>query len=93
MTAQAEALYDFVTLTIEHELAEELNFLANYDRTKQAIQEIVDMLDRLLDVSIQLCLKNNSRLSVIKRESHFAFLTDDELASMENAVREGYARD
>jgi hypothetical protein len=93
MTAQAEALYDFVKLTIEHELVEELNFLANYDRTKQAIQEIVDMPDRLIDLFIQLCLQNNGRLSAKKRESHFGFLTDDELASMETAVREGYARD
>ena len=92
MTAQAEALYDFVRLTIEHELVEELDFLANYDRTKRAIQEIVDMPDRLIDLFVQFCLQNNSRLSARKRESHFAFLTDDELASMENAVREGYTR-
>jgi hypothetical protein len=93
MTAQAEALYDFVKLTIEHELVEELDFLANYDKTKQAIQEIVDMPDRLIDLFIQLCLQNNGRISARKRESHFGFLTDDELADMENAVREGYARD
>lgn len=93
MTAQAEALYDFVKLTIENELVEELNFLASYDKTKQAVQEIVDMPDRLIDLFIQLCLQNKGRLSAKKRESHFGFLTDDELASMENAVLEGYARD
>ena len=92
MTAQAEALYDFVKLTIEHELVEELDFLASYDNTKQAIQEIVDMPDRLIDLFIQLCLQNNGRLSTRKRESHFSFLTDDELASMEDAVRAGYGR-
>lgn len=92
MTAQAEALYDFVRLTIEHELVEELDFLASYDKTKQAIQQIVDMPDRLIDLFIQLCLQHNGRLSARKRESHFAFLTDDELASMENAVRAEYER-
>ncbi len=93
MTAQAEALYDFVRLTIEHELVEELDFLANYDKTKQAISEIVDMPDRLIDLFIQLCLQNNGCLSARKRESHFGFLADDELADMENAVRAGYTRD
>jgi Fic family protein len=93
MTAQTEALYDFVKLTIEHELVEELNFLANYDKTKQAIQEIVDMPDRLIDLFIQFCLQNNGRLSAKKRESHFGFLTDDELVGMERAVREGYGRE
>jgi Fic family protein len=91
MTAQAEALYDFVKLTIDHELVEELDFISKYDRTKQAVQEIVDMPDRLIDLFIQLCLQNNGRLSAKKRASHFAVLTDDELARMEDAVREGYA--
>jgi len=92
MTAQAEVLYDFVKLTIDHELVEELGFLASYDNTKQAIQEIVDMPDRLIDLFIQFCLQNNGRLSTGKRKSHFSFLTDDELAGMEDAVRAGYER-
>ena len=89
MRAQAEALHDFVRLTIEQELVEELDFLANYDKTKQTIQEIVDMPDRLIDLFIQFCLQNNGRLSAKKRESHFRFLTEDELAILENAVRAG----
>jgi hypothetical protein len=93
MTAQAEALYDFVKLTIEHELVEEIDFLASYDKTKQAIQKVVDMPDRLIDLFVQLCLQNNGRLSARKRESHFEYLTDDELTAMENAVREGYGID
>ncbi len=93
MTPQAEALYDFIKLTIEHELVEELDFLVNYDRTKQSIQGIVDMPDRLIDLFIRLCLQNNGRLSPTKRESHFDFLTDDELADLENAARNGYAAD
>ncbi len=93
MTAQAEALYDFVQLTIDHELVEELDFLVNYDRTRQAIQEIVDMPDRLIDLFIQFCLQNNGRLSARKREAHFGFLTDEEVAGMELAVREGYGRE
>jgi Fic family protein len=93
MTVQAETLYDFVMLTIEHELVEELNFLAGYDKTKKAIQEIVDMPDRLIDLFIQICLQNNGRLSLKKRESHFNFLTDNELARMEEAVKAGYERD
>ena len=68
-------------------MAEELDFLTRYDSTRQAIQGIVDMPDRLIDLFLQLCLQNNGCLSAGKRESHFGFLTDDELAEMENAVR------
>ena len=92
MTAQAEALYDFVTQTIENELVEELNFLADYDSTKKAIQDIIDMPDRLIDLFIRICLEHNGRLSKGKRKSHFDFLSDDELFSMENAVRKNYER-
>lgn len=92
MTAQAEALYDFVQLTISQELAEELDFLSSYDKARQLIQEVVDMPDRLIDLFIQLCLQNNGRLSAKKRESFFAFLTDDELAGMEEGVRIGFVK-
>jgi hypothetical protein len=88
MTPQAEALYDFIQATIEHELLEELTFLMNYDKTKQAIQEIVDMPDRLIDLFIKLCLQNNGRLSAKKRKSRFELLTDYELNEMERAVKE-----
>jgi len=92
MTAQVEALFDFVKITIENELVEELDFLAIYDKTKQTIQGIVDMPDRLIDLFIQLCLQNNGRLSARKRDSYFKLLTDEELANMEEAVRTGYGR-
>ena len=92
MTAQVEALYDFISQTIEDEFVEELSFLANYDGTKKAIQEIVDMPDRLIDLFIRLCLQNNGSLSARKKRSHFNFLTDDELFSMERAIKEKYKR-
>ncbi|MBU4525742.1 MAG: Fic family protein [Desulfomicrobium sp.] len=92
MTAQAEALYEFVLLTIEHELVEELDFLNSYDNTKQSIQHIIDMPDRLIDLFIQYCLQNSGRLSARKRGSHFDFLTDDELILMEQTVHAGFTR-
>ncbi len=92
MTAQAEALYDFILKTIEEELIEELNFLANYDKTKRAIQDIIDMPDRQIDLFINLCLQNNGRLSIGKRSKHFKFLIEEELVVMEQAVQNGYIR-
>lgn len=90
MTPQSEALYEFIQKTIEEELVEELNFLANYDNTKKAIQDIIDMPDRLIDLFIQLCLQNNGSLSARKRATHFDFLTNEELSGMEQAVKDGY---
>jgi hypothetical protein len=90
MTPQAEALFRFVEQTIDIELVEELTFLANYDQTKKAIQEVVDMPDRKIDLFIQACLQNNSRLSARKRASHFEFLSDAEVTRMEDAIRSAY---
>ena len=90
MTPQAEALFRFVEQTVDTELAEELDFLANYDQTKKSIQEIVDMPDRQIDLFIRFCLKNNGRLSVRKRASHFDFLSDTEVTQLEGAIRSAY---
>jgi hypothetical protein len=90
MTHQTEALFRFIEQTINTELVEELAFLANYDRTKKAIQDVVDMPDRKIDLFIHACLQNNGRLSATKRASHFEFLSDKEIARMEEAVRSAY---
>ena len=90
MTAQTEALFRFIDQTIETELSSELRFLANYDTTKSALQEIVDMPDRKIDLFIKFCLQNNGRLSARKRESHFDFLSDEEVENMERAVSSAY---
>lgn len=90
MTPQTEALFRFIERTISTELVEELTFLANYDQTKAAIQEIVDMPDRQIDLFIRSCLQNNGRLSARKRASHFASLSEKEVERMEAAVRSSY---
>jgi hypothetical protein len=93
MTPQAEALFWFIERTIDEELAGELAFLAHYDNTKEAISEIVDMPDRLIDLFIRFCLQNNGRLSARKRASHFSFLSDEEVSRMEQAVQASYGSD
>lgn len=90
MTAQAEALFRFIENTIDIELVEELSFLARYDETKKAIQEIVDMPDLKIDLFIRFCTQNNGRLSARKRDSHFELLSDQEVAQLEQVVLSAY---
>jgi hypothetical protein len=86
MTRIAERLFEFVESTIDKELAGELDFLANYDRIKCGLREIVDMPDRRLDLFIRLCLQNRGRLAKGKREQ-FDSLTDVEVRAMEQVVQ------
>jgi hypothetical protein len=88
MTAQAEALFAFIERVIETDLVDELTFLRNYDAAKRAIQDIVDMPDRLIDLFIRLCFQNKGVLSSAKRNSQFPMLTNDEVARMQAAVKE-----
>jgi Fic family protein len=90
MTPQAEALFHFIDQTIDTELTSELKFLENYDKTKRAIQDIVDMPDRQIDLFIRFCLQNNGRLSTRKRASHFDVLSDEEVTRMEQTIQYAY---
>jgi len=86
LTHQTESLFDFITRTIETELVAELTFLERYDRSVEAIQNIVDMPNRLLDLLIRCCRQNDWKLSARKRASHFELLTDEEVARVEVAL-------
>jgi len=93
MTPQVESLFRFIERTIHAELVEELDFLTSYDRTKKAIQEVVDMPGRQIDLFIRVCLQNNGRLAERKRASHFDFLSDEEVARMEQVVQSACGSD
>lgn len=90
MTAQAEALFQFIQDTIDRDLADELDFLRSYDEAKPAIQEIVDLADRLIDLFIRFCLQNRGRLSDRERASEFPQITDPEVKRMEAVIRRAY---
>ena len=90
MTIIAETLFHFIQVTIEKEMVTELDFLKNYDITKTAIQEIVDMPDQRIDLFIRFCLQNNGTVSNSKRKSHFSELTENEIEQMQTVVQEAY---
>jgi len=88
MTKQTEALYEFILQTVDKELIDELNFIAKYDASKKAIQDIVDMPDRLIELLIKFISQNSGVLSENKRKKYFDFLTDDEVKEIEEALKE-----
>jgi hypothetical protein len=85
-TSQAEYLYDRVAETVEVDLREELDFVADYDAALAAVREVVDMPDRKASLFVRLCLGNDGRLSRNKRDL-FAELSDEEVAVLESSVR------
>ena len=47
--------------------------------------------DREIDLFIRFCLQNNGPLSAQKSLDHFDFLSDEEIAGMEQAVQTAYS--
>ena len=52
LTLQVQFLFEFILESINVELPGELKYIANYDETKKAIQSIVVMPDRVINLFI-----------------------------------------
>jgi hypothetical protein len=87
-TRFAEYLYGCVAETIRRDLREELGFLTIFDNALTEVMNIVDMPDRRASLLVRFILQNRGILSKTKREGEFPELTDDEVISIEKAVRE-----
>lgn len=86
-TQYAEYLFACIDRTINTDFKNELDFIIRYDQVIQAIQEIVDIPDRQLDLLIKMIIQNNGVLSPIKRKKLFSALTDNEIKKIESIVK------
>lgn len=82
-TPHAEFLYECVAQTIETDLPKEAQFLENYDRFDAAVQNIVDMPDRVINLLFKFLEQNNGKLSERARSKEFAALSDVEAEAVE----------
>jgi Fic family protein len=85
-TKVVEFLANKVQETVEHDLKDELVYVAVFDQAFRELSEIVDMPNRRASLLISLHLQNHGVLSKRKREL-FPELTDQELASIGEAIR------
>ncbi len=88
-THYAEYLFGCIQTTIQEDFQEELEFIAHYDRTKSAIQQIIDMPDIKIDRIIRCIAQNNGKLGRKMRKTYFSELSDDKVNAIEQAVQEG----
>jgi Fic family protein len=87
LTGQVIYLAKTIRSTITEDIYQEMDFLVKYEEVKTAIQEIVDMPGRNIDMMIKFLHQNRGELAARKRQ-HFSELTDDEIAKMETAFKE-----
>lgn len=90
VTEAAEFLYDCVRQTVEHDLPREISYLQAHDAAAQAIMELVEMPDRLAADIILFIRQNNGKFPKNRRKKEFEALTDKELASIEEIVKDAF---
>ncbi len=89
-TAHAEFLYACVAQTVEQDLPEEVAFLEAYDRFGLALQQVVDMPERKVEVLRSFLAQNAGRLSRRALEGEFSALTPKEIEAIEVIYAEAF---
>jgi hypothetical protein len=89
-TEAAEFLYGCVARTVEKDLPREIDFLRRNDEAMRRVMNTVEMPDRMAENLVMFIRQNKGALGRKRRESEFAKLTDDEVASLEAIVREAF---
>jgi Fic family protein len=90
-TAHAEFLYGCVEETVNEDLPQELAYLEAYDRFSRAVQGIVDMPDRQVNLLHHFLNQGKGQLSKRARMDEFAALTDAEVERIEQFYQESFA--
>lgn len=90
-TAHAEFLYECVEQTVEQDLPQELAYLEAYDRFSKAIQEMVDMPERKVNLLHRFLHQGKGHLSKRARANEFAALTDGEVEAVEAFYEKSFA--
>lgn len=87
-THMAKYLFVCINEAIHVHIDREIKFLINYDKTKKAMQEIVDMPDNKIDLFIKLTIQNQGKLSVQKQQRFFSPLTNNEIEELSSVVQQ-----
>ena len=89
-TNEAEFLYDSILQTIEFDLPREIDYLKRHDAVVKRIINAFEMPGRTAEEIIMLIRRNGGIFPKKHRKKEFAKLTENEIASLETMVSEGF---
>jgi hypothetical protein len=89
-TEAAEFLYGCVEHSIDKDLPREIDFLRRNDEAMRRVMNTVEMPDRMAENLVRFIRLNENKLGRKRREGEFEKLTDDEVASIEDIVRDTF---
>ncbi|MCC5865704.1 MAG: Fic family protein [Wenzhouxiangella sp.] len=76
--------------TVSEDLPQEIDFLLGFDLARKLLNQQLDWPGNTLGLFIRLVQQNEGRLSATKRQSHFDWMTDEELEASERLVRQAF---
>jgi len=91
-TDQVSFMFWALERTITHDLEEEISFLLGFDNAYNALKADLDWPAHSLDLFIRLVHQSKGTLSKTKRQSHFEWMTDDEVKKSEVAVKKAFEK-
>ena len=89
-TDAAEFLYACVRHTVEHDLPREIDYLQKNDEAIRRITDLVEMPDQVAQSLILFIRQNQGTLPNKRRKKEFELLTDEEVASLEQIIRDEF---
>ncbi|AMO67995.1 filamentation induced by cAMP protein fic [gamma proteobacterium BDW918] len=89
-TEQAEFLYKALERTVEQDLQQEIDFLLGFDKACQSLNKLLDWPAHSLELFVRVVHQGGGRLSKTKQQSHFHWMTAEEIASGEAQVRQSF---
>ena len=89
-TDAAEFLYACVQHTVEHDLPEEIAYLQKNDAAIRRITDLVEMPDQMAQSLILFIRQNQGTLPNKRRKREFELLSDEEVASLEQIIRDEF---
>ena len=76
-----------ISVTIEHDIPLELDYLERHDLAMQGLMNAIEMPDAVASKFIMFTRQNKWTLPRNRRENEFRELTDDEVKKLESVVR------
>ena len=89
-TDEAAFLYACVERAVDHDLPREIDYLRRHDEALRRIMDTVEMPDRMAENLVLYIRKSNGTLGRKRRENEFAKLTDSEVVSVQEIVRDAF---
>ena len=89
-TEQAEFLCWALLQTIEQDLQQEIEYLIGFDEARRKLNNLLDWPAHSLDLFIRVVHDNQGELSKRKRDSHFEWMAEEEIAAGEAEVQQAF---